>query len=152
MRGADHIGFTVTDLDRSVAFYEMLLGQPPLTRGLANQQSVEEIVGFAPIELDVAYFAIPGTEVMLELLEYRTPAGAAGSMETFTVGNAHLCLVVEDIEAEYERLGKEGVAFTHPTPSDITSGMYAGGRGCYFRDPDGITVELLQRPAAGDAA
>lgn len=146
MLGVDHVGVTVSDLARSVAFYEMVLGDPPVTRAVANEQSVVEIVGYEPIELHTAYFAIPGTSIMLELLEYREPSGAQVDMETFNTGNTHVCFVVEDLTHEYARLAGEGVRFRHPAPSAITSGVYAGGKGAYFRDPDGITVELLERP------
>lgn len=152
MRGVDHIGVTVSDLDRSVAFYEMVLGNPPLSRGVATEQSVVEIVGYDPIELHTAYFAIPGASSMLELLEYREPEGARVDMETFNTGNTHVCFVVDDLAHEYARLAAAGVSFRHSGPSSITSGMYAGGQGAYFRDPDGVTVELLERPARSGAS
>lgn len=146
MSGTDHVGFSVSNLDKSVDFYAMLLDRDPKFQGPATEESVERIVGFSPIELAVAYFDVPGSDLMLELLEYRTPPSAENAMETFRVGNAHLCLVVDDLAAEYERLGKAGVVFTHPEPTPISSGMYEGGLGAYLRDPDGITVELLERP------
>jgi catechol 2,3-dioxygenase-like lactoylglutathione lyase family enzyme len=54
--------------------------------------------------------------------------------------------VVGDIGAEYQRLAGAGVEFVSP-PVDISEGMNQGGRACYFKDPDGITLELYQ-PAA----
>ena len=68
-------------------------------------------------------------------------------METYNAGNAHLCLVTEDIHADFERLRACGVP--HPEPVQIPWGPYAGGWACYFRDPDGISIELLQAPPGG---
>jgi catechol 2,3-dioxygenase-like lactoylglutathione lyase family enzyme len=62
------------------------------------------------------------------------------------VGVAHLSFVVGDIGAEYQRLAGNGVEFIS-APVDISEGMNKGGRACYFKDPDGITLELFQ-PAA----
>jgi catechol 2,3-dioxygenase-like lactoylglutathione lyase family enzyme len=56
---------------------------------------------------------------------------------------AHLSFIVTDIDAEYRRLADQGVRFVTP-PVDISEGMNAGGRACYFQDPDGITLELFQ--------
>jgi catechol 2,3-dioxygenase-like lactoylglutathione lyase family enzyme len=38
---------------------------------------------------------------------------------------------------------RRGVLFRNP-PVAITEGTNAGGFACYFEDPDGITLELLQ--------
>jgi catechol 2,3-dioxygenase-like lactoylglutathione lyase family enzyme len=55
------------------------------------------------------------------------------------VGAAHLAFVVGDIQAAYEELTAEGVEFL----SEPNTDRY-GERWVYFRDPDGITVELMQ--------
>ena len=44
-----------------------------------------------------------------------------------------------------DRIAAEGVRFRNP-PVEITAGANRGGYACYFHDPDGITLELLQRP------
>jgi hypothetical protein len=52
---------------------------------------------------------------------------------------------VADIQALSQRLAEAGVTFISP-PTTVTSGVNTGAVGCYLRDPDGVTVELLQPP------
>lgn len=85
---------------------------------------------------------------MLELIEYLTPGAGQVGMETNNVGNGHICVLVDDLHAEFERL-KPIAEFRSAAPIEITAGPNKGGWGAYLRDPDGITVQLLQRPSAG---
>jgi catechol 2,3-dioxygenase-like lactoylglutathione lyase family enzyme len=66
---------------------------------------------------------------------------------TANPGTSHICLFVEDLDSLYERLHDQGVEFIS-RPQTSESGRYAGGRVVYLKDPDGIRVELLERPAA----
>jgi catechol 2,3-dioxygenase-like lactoylglutathione lyase family enzyme len=69
-------------------------------------------------------------------------------METFNAGNGHLCLVTEDMERDFERL--DGYAdFRSEAPVRIPWGPYEGGAACYLRDPDGISIELIELPPGG---
>jgi catechol 2,3-dioxygenase-like lactoylglutathione lyase family enzyme len=146
--GLDHIGFTVASIERSIAFYSALLGDEPLLRKVWDQRYVDRIVGYPGVVLDVALWRLPGGTV-LELLEYRNPQPGKVDMETFNAGNAHLCLVTEDIEADVARLQPLGAEFRDPEPVDIPWGPYRGGRACYLRDPDGISIELIELPPGG---
>ena len=51
--------------------------------------------------------------------------------------------MVTDIHERHERMVEAGVVFRNP-PVAITEGANKGGYACYFHDPDGITLELLQ--------
>jgi catechol 2,3-dioxygenase-like lactoylglutathione lyase family enzyme len=107
------------------------------------------VIGYDPIDIELAFFELPNSEVGLELIEYRVPAGERGLMETYVVGNGHLCLEVKDLDAEYARLQAAGVEVGKAGPVVIPAGngTYSGGKVVYLRDPDGITIELLQKPA-----
>ena len=48
-----------------------------------------------------------------------------------------------DIHERHARLVAEGVEFRNP-PVEITAGANKGGFSCYFRDPDGCLLEILQ--------
>jgi catechol 2,3-dioxygenase-like lactoylglutathione lyase family enzyme len=85
---------------------------------------------------------------VLELLEYKSPEPGRVDMETYNVGNAHLCLIVDDLEAEFARL-RGHAEFRHPDPVDVPWGHFAGGKSCYLRDPDGISIEIVQYPPGG---
>ena len=61
------------------------------------------------------------------------------------LGNGHLGLASEDIHADYERL-RDLSSSAAPPPSEIPSGPARGGWAIYLRDPDGITVEIVQAP------
>jgi lactoylglutathione lyase len=118
----DHVRFGVADLERSLDWYSRLLG-------------VDATEGSS--------FELPGGGRLT--LERRPDSATSVDNETFEVGNAHLCFTVDDLHSEYERL-RGHASFRSPAPVALAVGANAGGWGVYLRDPDGITVELLQLP------
>ena len=52
-----------------------------------------------------------------------------------------LNLTVDDIDAAYERLRAQGIAFSRPPEQEAW-----GGRVATFADPDGNTLQLMQLP------
>jgi catechol 2,3-dioxygenase-like lactoylglutathione lyase family enzyme len=147
-RAIDHIGFTVARLDRSIPFYSALLDEEPMLRKTWDIEYIGRMLGYRDVVLDAAFWRLPG-EAVLELIEYKRPRGRRVDMETFNVGNAHLCLVTPDLAAEYRRLAALGTEFRSPAPVHIPWGPYKGGRACYLRDPDGVSIELIQLPEGG---
>jgi catechol 2,3-dioxygenase-like lactoylglutathione lyase family enzyme len=145
--GLDHVGFAVSNLDRSVAWYTEFLGIPPSLRKVWEAEYVGRLLGYPGCRLDCAFWPLPGGTI-LELIEYLEPPASSVDMETYNAGNAHLCLVTEDIRADFDRL-RGFVEFRHPDPIEIPWGPYRGGWVSYLRDPDGISVELMQLPPGG---
>jgi catechol 2,3-dioxygenase-like lactoylglutathione lyase family enzyme len=143
----DHVGFSVSSLDRSIPFYTALLAEEPLLRKRWDVAYVGEILGYPGNVLDGAFWRLPGGTI-LELLEYEPPPGRV-DMETNNVGNAHLCLVTDDMDAEFERLRPVGAEFRSEAPVEIPWGPYRGGKACYLRDLDGISIELIELPPGG---
>lgn len=153
LTGLDHVGVSVASLERSIPLYTFLLGTEPVTRRVWHADSDEfvgQIVGYCGLELEGATWLLPGG-VVFELLQYRDPAQARVDMETYNVGNTHLGLATDDIWAEFERL-REHFVFRNPEPVRIPVGPAQGGWAVYMRDPDGITIELVQPPPAAPAA
>jgi catechol 2,3-dioxygenase-like lactoylglutathione lyase family enzyme len=147
--GLDHIGFAVSDLDRSVEWYTFFLGDPPVLRKVWDVPYLSRIVGYPGSRLDCAMWRLPGGS-LLELLQYLEPPPGRVDMETYNAGNAHLCVVTEDLHADFARLAGRA-EFRDPDPVRIPWGPYEGGWACYLRDPDGISVELMQLPPGGPA-
>ncbi len=146
-RSLDHVGFTVASLERSIPFYTMLLGEEPVARlawGPVADEFVGRIIGYDDLAIEAAFWTLPDG-VVLELLEYHHPPAARVEMETYNVGNGHLGLRTDDIHRDFERL-REHVAFRHQAPVEIPSGPAKGGYAVYLRDPDGITIEIVQAP------
>jgi catechol 2,3-dioxygenase-like lactoylglutathione lyase family enzyme len=148
-RALDHVGYAVTDLDRSIAFYETLLGVPLLMRKTWDVPYLGDIVGYPGSALEGAFFRLPNG-VVLELLRYLRPGPGTVDMESYNAGNAHLCLVTDDMAADFARIHAAGYdTFRSAEPVVIPWGPYKGGKACYLRDPDGISIELLEEPPGG---
>lgn len=150
MNGIWHFSFTISDLERSIIFYRDLLGLELVHTQEQSNAYTRRLVGYPDAHLKIAMFHIPGSPVgpsghHLELVEYVAPRGSRGDPGTHNPGAAHLAFVVEDIHLVYQRLSEAGVHFISP-PNLIEAGINQGGYTCYFRDPDQITLELVQPP------
>jgi len=140
---AHHAGFTVASLDRSIAFYRDLLGFELAFRWNPQAPYIGALVGYPGVDLHGAILRLPGTDICLELLEYRNIGKVPVDMANGNTGNGHIAFIVDDLDAVYDRLTAAGVASVSP-PVTPTIGPNKGGRAVYMIDPDGFRVELIQ--------
>jgi catechol 2,3-dioxygenase-like lactoylglutathione lyase family enzyme len=143
--GADHTSYTISSLEQSLNFYVNILGMELLWEPQIEDAYFCSIIGFDDCSVRAAHLRIPGSQHHLELFEYVRPDGKKPDLHTNYVGNSHISLVVDDLQAAYQELQASGVQFRSP-PVKITRGANRGGWAVYLTDPDGITVELFQRP------
>lgn len=140
---AHHTGFTVTSLDRSIAFYRDILGFELAFRWNPQAAYIGELVGYPGVDLHGAILRLPGTDVCLELLEYRNIKQVPVDMHNGNIGNGHIAFNVDNLEEIYADLTAKGVKSVSP-PVTPTIGPNKGGRAVYLIDPDGFRVELIQ--------
>ena len=145
VRRLDHVSVTVGDLNRSLEFYRDLLGIPLIERGEAVGGSVAEITGFPDARVLWADLALPGQQT-LELLEYASPRGRPRDGGTNDPGSAHVSIAVDDAAAFHKRLVSAGVNVRSDPVLIEDDGDWSGVRCFYAVDPDGFTVEILERP------
>jgi lactoylglutathione lyase len=146
IEGMYHVGFTVSDIERSVEFYRDVLGLSLYQRWTSTAEYLATITGFPEVKLEIALLKTPDGGGMLELLQYASHPAPATPRETNRPGNAHLCLKVSDIHEACAELRRRGLRLISD-PAEITAGVHQGGYGVYLRDPDGFTIELFQPPA-----
>jgi glyoxylase I family protein len=138
-----HVGLTVSDLDRSVAFYTAVFGFEPGMRVRRTASWIGEIVG-EPADLEFAHLHLP-SGLHLELIQYRMPSPLSPSDGlTWRPGHQHFCLTVSGIETWVERALAAGARIVSGEPVEIAEGKNAGARCCYLRGPDEETIELFE--------
>ena len=142
--GLNHTSFTVSSLERSIAFYRDLLGLELDATWERNAPWIGEMTGFDGARLRLAALRVQGSEHVLELIQYEHPPGERLQRATNDIGCAHVGFVVDDLDAEYGRLRDAGVEFLS-APVRVTEPPGVGARAVYFRDPDGIPLELQER-------
>jgi lactoylglutathione lyase len=150
--GVFHTGITVSDLQRSIDHYCGLLGLELLWRRLYEEPYVLDQVNVdGATALDCAWVRVPGSDHIIELIEYHGGEPRDGSARPCDYGSAHFGVVVDDIHTMAEKLRAAGVRFRTrgDGPVAIKAGANKGGWALYTYDPDGFVVELHQRaPAA----
>jgi catechol 2,3-dioxygenase-like lactoylglutathione lyase family enzyme len=143
--GVDHVGLTVMDLDRSIDFYTEVLECTIVFQQEKKGGYLAAIVGYPDADVRMVHLQPAGTATRIELFEYRQPPSAPRELEPRNVGNAHVCFTVTDLAGLYQRLVEHHVTTLSP-PIEVDTGVNKGGLSLYLRDPDGITLELFQRP------
>ena len=150
LAGIAHVGFTVGDIEAATEFYRSLFGYEPEVRRIYQAAYTAEQVGYPGAKLDIAIFKIPGSDVRLELIEYLNPRGTPVDIETKNAGTAHICLMTEDLQAVFDKMLSLGAEARSAAGVRIDSGPNEGRHVCYFRDPEGLTIEVLET-ASGPA-
>ena len=121
----EHANLTVTDIDRSIAFYRDLFGYEVRWRGKDSAGRPAAHVG------DDRFY-----------LAFFEATGPGSAVKDYTVaGLNHVGFVVDDLDETRRRLEKLG-AEVH------LEGNYEPGRRIYFHDPSGVEIELVKYPKA----
>jgi catechol 2,3-dioxygenase-like lactoylglutathione lyase family enzyme len=142
---ADHTGITVSNLERSLAFWRDVLGFELSHRAHQTGELAKQITGVAGAEISLAVVKAPGHKI--ELLEYHAPPDRKLKSEfrPCDVGAVHVALTVDDLDVVMETIVASGWQAAG-SPQTLTTGPNAGKRVIYVRDPDGATIELMQPP------
>ncbi|MGH9125264.1 MAG: VOC family protein [Acidimicrobiales bacterium] len=140
-----HVGVTVVDLDRSIGFWERLLGTASRNRRVLDGPQVGAMVGYPGIRIDSCWLDLPGG-VALELLQYLDRDDEPNPAGTAHPGNVHVCLQVHDMTSAHAHAVACGATAVSAAPIEVAAGPRAGTRLAYIRDPDGVTIELVQPP------
>jgi catechol 2,3-dioxygenase-like lactoylglutathione lyase family enzyme len=149
LRGTDHIGFTVPDLDQAVAFFVDVLG-------------CEAFYDLGPFQADDdwmhAHLNVHPRAVMrrlkflrcghgsnFEIFEYEAPDQRTVPPQNSDVGGHHLAFYVDDMDAAVAWLREQGLRILGE-PTVRTVGPSAGQTWVYFLSPWGMQLELVSYP------
>src|SRR2546430_9395298 len=148
---ADHTGITVSNLERSLAFWRDVLGFEFSHSAHQTGGMAAKITGVTDAEIKLAVVKAPGGH-KIELLEYLAPPDRKKDVDLrpCDVGHVHVAFTVENLEALLEKIAASGWKAAGK-PQTLTYGPNAGKRVIYVRDPDGTTIEFMQMPQAVDS-
>ncbi len=120
-----HTCYRITDIDRSVAFYEAL-GFQEVRRMPIRDEAVNVFMNLPE----------DGDDPRLEL----TYNFGVDSYDLGT-GYGHIAITTPDLDATLERLAQQGIEPERP-PYSVRAG---GGLICFVRDPDQYRIEIIER-------
>lgn len=142
----NHFNVTVSDMDRSLLFWRDLLGLELLGRGIVEYPHLDEIVGLEDTLIEWAELALPGGG-MIEVFRYHRPVGSAVRPRIPDSGCTHVCLEVRGLDQLVDRFRDAGVKTRSSRAVLIPFGDWKDVKSIYVQDPDGVTVELIEKPA-----
>ncbi len=148
MRGIDHFGFTVPDLDDAERWLVGVLGAVPVyTLGAkrADDDWMATQLGVHPrTSIEQIRFYRLGNGTNLEVFAYDSADGQAPQPRNSDIGGHHLAIYVDDMDAAVAFLRAHDVEIMgEPVAS---TGASAGQRWLYFRSPWGMQFELVSFP------
>ena len=141
----DHISVTVSDLERSLAFYRDTLGLKEVERHRLEGDTISKMAGKSQVVMQVVRLAAPETpSILLDLQQYLAPAGGVSTAKLGDAAHAHFCFGLPDVWAAYGELSAKGVEFvSEPVSFDLDWGIV---HVVFMKDPDGFIIELVQSP------
>jgi glyoxylase I family protein len=140
---ADHTGITVSNLERSLAFWRDVLGFELSHIAHQTGELAQEITGVAGAEIKLAVLKTPAGH-KIELIEYLAPPDREhADVRPCDVGHVHVALLVDDLDTIVEKIAGSGWKAAGE-PQTLKMGPNAGKRVVYVRDPDGTTIEFMQ--------
>ena len=142
-----HVGLTVSDLDRSVIFYRDILGLEFQGEILMVGEETDKMFHKKNCKARVAY--LNGSKNMeappVELIQFVDDAVNNVQSDLFTTSISELCFFTDDIDLVYKNLIENNIeCLSEPQYFDFTAQGFGKSKAFYFKDPDGIILEMMQ--------
>lgn len=149
------IGFTVSDMERSVAFYSDVLEFEKVADFRVGGAMYERLQGVFGSNARIVHMRL-GDQIV-ELTQYIAPPDGRPipvPSHSNDLWFEHLAIIVADMDKAYQVLQRHGVRQISPEPQTIPASNVAaaGIKAIKFRDPDNHNLELLWFPAGKGAS
>lgn len=132
-----HVNVNCSDLERSLAFYQDLVGLQPTVRTRPERPQPGGAFGLDEVQWDA--WILSGDDApdgaVLDLLEWQVPGPAGSPPATVTeLGFGRLCILTDDLAGLHQRLSEAGHDVWGP-PVRVNLGVptvAVGGWSCAF--------------------
>ncbi|WP_375488617.1 VOC family protein [uncultured Jatrophihabitans sp.] len=133
-----HVRLTVTDIHRSKAFYQQLLGEDTIAFDMSDKVDEPGVR-----EDQTQLYGGTGFQIGDQLLGLRPVAAAGDSFDSTRVGLDHVGFLVgseDELNSAAQRLSDGGIE--HGEVQTVATGMMI----LSIQDPDDINIELMYMP------
>jgi catechol 2,3-dioxygenase-like lactoylglutathione lyase family enzyme len=149
VRAVGPIEITVSDMERSLAFYEQVLHFKKMSDVEVHGPKYEHLQGVFGLRLRAVRLQL-GQEMVL-LTEYLAPQGGRPIPVDSRSNDGwfqHIAIIVSDMDQAYQHLRQHKVrhASTGPQTIPAWNKAAAGIKAFYFKDPDQHNIEILWFP------
>src|SRR6059058_3773182 len=143
----ESVGMTVSDMDRSVAFYSALTFHKVSDIEVLGEQ-YEHLEGVFGSRMRIVRMQL-GNE-FVDLTEYLAPRGRPIPLDSRSndLWFQHIAIVVRNMDQAFEKLRALKVQFVSTGPQTLPPSIKAaaGIKAFYFRDPDQHNLEIIYFP------
>lgn len=131
-----HTGLAVSDLNKSIAFYQKTFGYRPVFEALDMSDLIQSVTGIAGLRADLVQLKSDISDQILELIRFRNIPAQYDQAVPIAPGRAHNAFLVPDLDlaiAQAERMGGRQLG-------KITE--FSEGKAVYMVDADCNAFEL----------
>lgn len=142
-----HIGFTVSNIDRTIAFYKNILHMHFVGEMKMEGKETDTLFQKNNAAARLAYFTFNEKVKypLIELIQFENVPTDKKPASFFITSISELCFTVSDIEAFYKHLLDNAVeVLSEPQYLDSEKYGFANSKVFYFKDPDGIILEAVE--------
>lgn len=156
IRGTDHIGFTVPNLEQAIDFFVNVIGCEafyelgPFSDANGDWMTTHMNVHPRAVMKKLRFLRCRNGS-NLEIFEYDSPDQRKESPKNSDVGGHHLAFYVDDMDTAVAYLKGKGVrVLGEPTVRPSGTGPNGGSQWVYFLTPWGMQLELVSFPNGKD--
>lgn len=137
-----HVNVVVSDMERSKKFYSEVLGLEVIVDKEICSENFCKGVDLKNVRARVVMLKLKDENTLVELFQYYEPESKKlGHFLPNAIPASHIAFRVVGIQSDYETLKGKGAEFISE-PQELSDGVWF----CYFRDPDGALLELIEFP------
>jgi catechol 2,3-dioxygenase-like lactoylglutathione lyase family enzyme len=151
IRGMEHLGITVPDINEACDFFEKILGARVLYTAATDFKDDDTDWMYEHLRVhprsvikEFRYVRL-GNGTNLEVFQYEAPDQAKQGPKNSDIGGHHLAFYVDDMDAAIQWLKDNNVEILGE-PTSYTEGPNLGLTWCYFMAPWGRQLEIVSAP------
>jgi catechol 2,3-dioxygenase-like lactoylglutathione lyase family enzyme len=138
-----HYSHCVSDIERSRAFYTVVLGFEVVGEFPFDDPATAKVMGVPGCKFKGIFMKRDGMRIEIIGFSEPPPEREVRQRQANEIGHSHLSFYVESLDDALAYLRSKGVPIEEATRTTLTMGIEC----CVVRDPDGFPIEVVEQPS-----